>query len=218
MEHEIWKDIEGYENLYRISNIGRVQRVTSGRILRSYDVHLGYLQVHLCKDGKVKNMFVHRLVAMAFIPNPDNLPVVNHKDRNPSNNKVDNLEWCTQEYNSKYADAQIRKGISRRKPIIQLSLNGEFIREWESATIASKALGKGIDMTYFEQIGKDYLNTWLDKQEYHSKAIECSDLCEAFVEGFKFAMLKAKGWVEKESASSMAEENGKDFIEYMMEE
>lgn len=73
-------------------------------------------------------------------------------------------------------------------------------------------------MTYFEQIGKDYLNTWLDKQEYYSKAIECSDLCEAFVEGFKFAMLKAKEWVVKESASSMAEENGKDFIEYMMEE
>lgn len=163
MEHEIWKDIEGYENLYRISNIGRVQRVTSGRILRSYDVHLGYLQVHLCKDGKVKNMLVHRLVAMAFIPNTDNLPVVNHKDRNPSNNKVDNLEWCTQEYNSKYADAQIRKGISRRKPIIQLSLNGEFIREWESATIASKELGisegsiwYAANNTPYKRYGKQY--------------------------------------------------------------
>lgn len=73
-------------------------------------------------------------------------------------------------------------------------------------------------MTYFEKIGKNHLNDWLDKQEYHSKAIEPSDLKEAFVEGFKFAMLKAKDWVKKESASTMADENAEDFIDYMMEE
>lgn len=72
-------------------------------------------------------------------------------------------------------------------------------------------------MTYFEQIGKDYLNDWLDHQEYHSKEPDCGDLKEAFVEGYKMAMYKAKEWVMKESASSMAEENGNDFIEYMTE-
>lgn len=72
-------------------------------------------------------------------------------------------------------------------------------------------------MTTFEKIGKDYLNDWLDHQEYHSKNPDYDDLKEAFVEGYKKAMWKAKEWVVKESASSMAEENGDDFIEFMME-
>lgn len=70
----------------------------------------------------------------------------------------------------------------------------------------------------FEKIGNDYLNRWFDKQEYHSNPPKYSDMKEAFVEGYKFAMLKAREWVEKESASTMAEENSNDFLDYMMYE
>ena len=80
-------------------------------------------------------------MAKAFIPNPDNLPCVNHKDENPSNNCVDNLEWCTYGYNLAYNDLAKRKAIDKRKPILQYSKDGEFIREWSHAREAAEALG-----------------------------------------------------------------------------
>ena len=109
---EQWKDIiiekngvtYDYTGLYQVSNLGRVRslgndKTRKERILKPKINNKGYLQVILCKNGKVKTFLVHRLVATAFIPNPDNLPVVNHRDENPLNNCVDNLEWCTQKYN-----------------------------------------------------------------------------------------------------------------------
>ena len=103
--NEIWKPIKGYEGLYEVSNLGRVKNIKSNRILKLYkDKRKGkeYLRVCLYKNKKSKKYYVHRLVAEAFLPNPYKLPQVNHKDENKTNNNVDNLEWCTNEYNHNY--------------------------------------------------------------------------------------------------------------------
>lgn len=108
---EIWKDVEGVFG-YQVSNLGRVRSIFSRfgkraypRIMKgSIDSH-GYVQVTISVDGKSKLMFIHRLVAKAFIPNPLNLEMVNHKDENPLNNSVHNLEWCTRSYNNSYGHA-----------------------------------------------------------------------------------------------------------------
>lgn len=109
---EEWKAIEGYEGLYEISNKGRVYSVKRNKYLSPYEVHQdaglrGHRVINLYKNGVYKGFCVHRLVALAFIPNPKNLPVVNHKDGNKQNNNVENLEWCTQKENVEHA---IREG------------------------------------------------------------------------------------------------------------
>ena len=103
---EIWLDIEGYQHKYQVSNTGKVKalnyrRTGKEQIIASKE-NKGYLEVALWKDGKRKMFLVHRLVAQTFIPNPENLPQVNHKDENKKNNCVNNLEWCTQLYNNLY--------------------------------------------------------------------------------------------------------------------
>ena len=97
---EIWKEIKDYEGLYQVSNLGRVK--SSTKILKNRLSKRGYYIVTLYKNGKSTTKWVHRLVAEAFIPNPDNLPQVNHKDEDKLNNRVDNLEWCTAKYNCNY--------------------------------------------------------------------------------------------------------------------
>lgn len=104
MKKEYWKLIKDYEN-YMVSSFGRVKNIKSNKILKLYkDKRKGkeYLRVCLYKNGKSKKYAVHRLVAEAFIPNPDNLPQVNHKDENKQNNIVSNLEWCTHLYNHQF--------------------------------------------------------------------------------------------------------------------
>lgn len=96
----ITKPIVGYEN-YLISTTGIITNKKTGRQLKQREKK-GYMEVNIYNKGKRKTMLVHRLVAQAFIPNPSNLPQVNHKDENPRNNNVDNLEWCTQKYNNNY--------------------------------------------------------------------------------------------------------------------
>lgn len=160
---EIWKDIQGYENLYQVSSMGRVKslnykRTGKERILNPQKDKNNYLKVSLSKEEKIKQYFVHRLVAQAFIPNPDNLPQVNHKDENPNNNCVDNLEWCTQKYNINYGtrlercskahkgrkhtqEHNERMGKAHRKPILQLSKSENIILgKYNSVTQASKEL------------------------------------------------------------------------------
>lgn len=137
---EVWKDVVGYEGLYQVSNLGRVKSLsrlvdkgkygtiyTKERILKNQKVNVNYLFVILSKDGKHKNMTVHRLMAKAFLPNPDNLSDVNHKDENPSNNFIyinkdgsvdyekSNLEWCTHKYNCNYGTSKFRIIKTRRK-------------------------------------------------------------------------------------------------------
>ena len=127
---EIWKDIEGYEGLYEVSSYGRVRSLgqfvnhnyggyayRKGRLLKPGLGSRGYLSVTLSKNGIQKQYTVHRLVAQAFIENPDNLPQVNHKDEDRTNNNVTNLEWCDAKYNvnygnrlNKFYDSRIKSG------------------------------------------------------------------------------------------------------------
>lgn len=160
MENEVWKDIPNYEGLYQVSNLGRIKslkrKVYAGRnrIRWQYERILsnnktngnGYKIVSLNKNGESKNKYIHRLVAEAFIPNPNNYKYINHKDENKANNKINNLEWCTAEYNNTYNNKHIRaletrmkKNIGCRK-ILQLNENEEIIKEYFSISQASKEM------------------------------------------------------------------------------
>lgn len=108
---EIWKEIESYNGFYKISNKGKVIN-KYGKLIKPI-IQNGYVYVHLCKNYNDKCVLLHRLVAIHFIPNPDNLPEVNHKDENKLNNEAPNLEWCTAKYNSNYGTRNERRG----KPI-----------------------------------------------------------------------------------------------------
>ena len=99
MAEELFKGIVGYEGLYQISNLGRVKNKNNHILAQTLNSTSNYYRVHLCKNGKAEWRSVHRLVAETFIPNPDNLPEINHKDENPLNNSVDNLEWTTHQTN-----------------------------------------------------------------------------------------------------------------------
>lgn len=123
-ELEIWKDIKDYEGLYQVSNMGRVKSLNyhntkEERILKQNIVR-GYYQVCFSVNKKRKYYRVNRLVAQAFLPNPNNYPCVNHKDENPKNNIVSNLEWCDVKYNINYGTRNKRIGKTiRRKRIIK---------------------------------------------------------------------------------------------------
>ena len=129
---EEWKPIEGYENLYWVSSYGNVKSKSKDKKL---SINLdGYYVTTLSKNGETKTFTVHRLVSKAFIPNPNKLPQVNHKDENKLNNCVDNLEWCNSNYNHNYGTRNKRTGLTQRnnrrsKIVLQFDLNGNFIRE-----------------------------------------------------------------------------------------
>lgn len=119
MQTEIWKPVKGYEGLYEVSNLGRVKSLKYGRekVLKPGDDNNGYLFVKLYKDGKRKHFKVHRLVAEAFLPNPEGLPEVNHRDEVKTNNVVYNLEFCSRWYNMHYGTLQERTTAARSKAV-----------------------------------------------------------------------------------------------------
>lgn len=125
-----WKKIA--EN-YSVSERGELRNDKTNKMLKLRPNHGTYLKTNISINGKLKTVFVHRLVAEAFIPNPNNYPFINHKDENKQNNGVDNLEWCTPKYNSNYGNAL--KG--RTKKLKQYDLNGNLIEEYNSVKEAS---------------------------------------------------------------------------------
>ena len=127
---EIWKDIKGYEDLYQASNTGKVRSLKNNLILKQQCDRYGYFRVILYKNSKISNKLVHRLVAEAFVPNPEKFNIVNHKDENPKNNNFSNLEWCTQKYNANYGNAQVKRLKTRTKPLIAINTKTGFIREF----------------------------------------------------------------------------------------
>ena len=160
---EIWKDVKGYEGSYQVSNLGNVKsldRIITHRNGRKFNVkgkmltpkkHTGgYSQVCLSKRNY---RYIHRLVAEVFIPNPENLPEVNHKDENKKNNHAENLEWCTSKYNTNYGTC-IQRMVSNmdyskttiaahnanKKPVLQFDKNGNFIKKWDCASDAERYL------------------------------------------------------------------------------
>lgn len=165
---EIWKDIEGYEGLYQVSNTGKIRslhyRKYGGIHLLKQNTYDKHKTIILSKDGIHKSYKVHRLVAQAFIPNPEGKPCIDHIDGNGCNNIYTNLRWVTKKENSnnpntinnmtfhkgiipwnkgKNYEMHKTRGEKHRlsKPVIQMSLDGEFIQEWESAGEAERALG-----------------------------------------------------------------------------
>ena len=156
---EIWKDIAGYENLYQVSSFGNIRSKDrtikrnsnytgnlplKGRLLKPTINNAGYKRVSLCKSGRQKSFFVHRLVATAFIDNPQGLPFVNHKDENKLNNHVSNLEWCTNEYNMSYGTVGERISKAKSRPVFQYDISGNFLCKYESITQASDITGLSI--------------------------------------------------------------------------
>lgn len=146
---EIWKTViyNGvvYEN-YQVSNLGRVKSLNYNktgkeRLMKGLKDKDGYLNVCLCKNGKIKRAKIHRLVAQTFLPNPLNLPQVNHKNEMKNDNRVENLEWCDSKYNCNYGTSANRIGEKLSKPILQFTLDGEFIREWKSCYEVQRKLG-----------------------------------------------------------------------------
>lgn len=138
---EIWKNIKGYENEYQISNLGRIKslkrntknyKCKEDKILKNKINHNGYLMAYLSQNKKIKCFRVHRLVAEAFIPNPENKPQVNHKDGNKQNNCVDNLEWCTAKENTDHAIKNKFRENKYKRKIIQYDKQYNFIKEWNS--------------------------------------------------------------------------------------
>ena len=150
---EIWLPIEGYENLYEVSNLGRVRRLESfvagkagskrkisGKILKP-GVSKGYLIVNLCKNAVRKNYYVHRLVSTAFLPNPDNKPQVNHLSEDKTNNEVSNLEWCTAKENNNYGTRIKRASEKHSKSVLCIELNQIFPSLTEAARQLSLNVG-----------------------------------------------------------------------------
>ena len=148
MEKEIWKDILGYEGLYKVSNTGKIFSIerhgTKNRILSSVDNGKGYLRVKLSKNDKPKSYMLHRIIAEAFIPNLENKKCVNHINGNKKDNRIENLEWCTHSENVNHA---IRTGLKKIKPlpgmkVINIKSDKIFI------SINEAAREKGIDRSH----------------------------------------------------------------------
>lgn len=155
MMEEIWKDIEECEG-YQVSNLGRIRSVDrvlyvgnrwggvnarryKGKLITTFAYPNGYKAfVYRKRHNTIKNYLIHRLVAQAFIPNPYNLPQINHKNEQRDDNRVDNLEWCTGVYNIMYNNRPKRVAIANGKPIEQLSMDGHLIREFPSIREAAR--------------------------------------------------------------------------------
>lgn len=151
---EQWKDIKDYEGLYQVSNMGRIrsldrlvkggygcQKLIKGKIIKPYEAPSGYYKLSLYSHRKREMVYVHKTVAENWLPNPDNLPCINHKDENKKNNSVDNLEWCSYSYNNTYNGKQKITAEKTSKAVYQYSLSGELIKEWKSTMDIQRSTG-----------------------------------------------------------------------------
>lgn len=144
---EVWKDINEYVGLYKVSNTGKIISMKKGKEMTLHVDVYGYPIVTLYKDKKHKTHKVHRLVAIAFIPNPNNYPSVNHKDENKKNNHIDNLEWSSCFYNANYGsrNKNISKTqtnrIDQARPVLQFTRSGLLVSEFESVREAERQTG-----------------------------------------------------------------------------
>ena len=161
LEREQWRDVVGYEGLYQVSSFGRVRNPRRNKLMTIRHDKDGYETVGLTNNRVMKTRKVHRLVADAFVPNPNNLPQVNHRNEDKTCNYPDNLEHCSAKYNTRYNGLPAKRGLKLRGikrspetcqkyrermryamiPVIQLDLSGDYIKEWDSVNGAAKALG-----------------------------------------------------------------------------
>ena len=135
---EEWKIIEKYNGKYAVSGLGRVKNLNYRNTGKEHIVpqqitnHGGYLKVILEEGGRKDSPLVHDLVAQEFLPNPYGCPCVNHMDGDPTNNVVENLEWCTCGYNSNYGDVKEKLSKAQSRPVLQFTKTGEFVAEYKS--------------------------------------------------------------------------------------
>lgn len=146
MNNVTWKPIIGWDGKYEVSDTGEVRSLNYKRTGKTKNLLLfkdnrGYVSVHLTHKGNTHKVWVHRLVATAFIANPNNYTVVNHKDENPSNNHVKNLEWCSMKYNVNYGTALTRRRKTISRPVNQYMLDGTFVATYQSITDAADSTG-----------------------------------------------------------------------------
>ena len=134
----MWKD---YVNKYSISDDGQIRNNNTGRVLKLRPSHNGYLRTNISIDGKIKTVFIHRLVAELFIPNPNQLSEVNHIDGNKQNNHKENLEWVTSRQNMIHAKEHNLLNFSRSKKVAQYTLDGIYIQTFNSLHDAARFLG-----------------------------------------------------------------------------
>lgn len=145
---EIWKDIEGYKGIYKVSNYGRVKSYNRSKrhsldkshFLKPTVCNHGYEEITLYKNTKRQKFLVHRLVAQYFLENPHNYPCINHKDENKLNNRFDNLEWCSYQYNNSYGTARIRMIEKEAYGVDQFTISGHWIATYVSVGTASRLL------------------------------------------------------------------------------
>lgn len=152
LDYEEWRTIEIFKGFYEVSNKGNVRRYSKLINLKPGKTKRGYLYVSTCVNGFILNRFIHRLVAITFLSNPNNKPQVNHIDGDKTNNNVLNLEWCTQSENIKHSYLILnRKGVNKdklgkenksSKPIKQLTLNGDLIKKWDCINDYERETGK----------------------------------------------------------------------------
>ncbi len=134
----MWKH---YIDKYSISDDGQIKNDITGRILKLRPSHRGYLKTNISINGKIQTVFIHRVVAELFIPNPNNLPEVNHIDGNKENNHKENLEWVTSKENMIHAKANNLLNFSRSKKVSQYTLDGVYIQTFDSLHEAARSLG-----------------------------------------------------------------------------
>lgn len=146
MNQEIWKTIEGYEGIYEISSHGKVKSLKKGLMLKIFLTGKpAYLSVTLCKKGKEKTCRIHRLIASGFIPNPENYPLINHKDGNKLNNNVENLEWCTAAMNVLHSYRVLGKVSptkGKKLPGVSEKLRGRKLSKETRQKLSKARLGK----------------------------------------------------------------------------
>lgn len=157
------KDIKGYEGLYAITKDGRVWSYKRKKFKKSCEDTRGYYRISLCKNGINTTHKIHRLVAQTYIPNPNNLPCVNHKDENPKNNDVSNLEWCTIQYNNNYG--------SRNQKIGE-TLKGKKFSEESKRKISEAKKGKSFSDEHRRNLSNAKKDKW--------KAVRCIETDEVF--------------------------------------
>lgn len=149
---EKWGDVPSYSGYYRVSNYGRikvVERPYRKEIIMRFEYCKGYPRVTLTKEKIKKHYRVHQLVAQVFIPNPNNLPEVNHKDENPNNCRVDNLEWCTHSYNINYGTRNERVTQKRGMAVDQYTSDGIYIKTFPSMGKAAKSINGSTTSIYY---------------------------------------------------------------------
>lgn len=138
---EVWKPIKRYEDLYLVSNYGMVKNRITSNLLKIRYTKGGYARVNLSRCQNLETFLVHRLVAEHFLPNPNNLPEVNHINEDKTDNRVDNLEWCDRSYNVNFGTRVQRQREKVSKPVTQYSMNGEPIGYFDSTVQAGKQTG-----------------------------------------------------------------------------